>query len=258
MSVSMTRWPGAAARPAGRPRHAAGARARRQRAGHAPPSAPHGADRAGPAAARAAGQPLRRRDQHAHVAVLQRCKSTCSGLSSGFMGTNTPPAAGRRSWRRRFRSAFRGRCRRARPLQLDAMLRLWIKQSGLETGFLKPLDCYLDRSLRFAPDDPVPPLLFASYFAKLNRKTDALSLVDRALRSPKAWALTHFNAGLVLMELGEAQRALEQAHLAMAQGLNRPDLRDALMKAGAWREPTADKGSAATTPATAASAASES
>jgi tetratricopeptide (TPR) repeat protein len=141
---------------------------------------------------------------------------------------------------------------------LDAMLRLWIKQSGLETGFLKPLDCYLDRSLRFAPDDPVPPLLFASYFAKLNRKTDALSLVDRALRSPKAWALTHFNAGLVLMELGEAQRALEQAHLAMAQGLNRPDLRDALMKAGAWREPTADKGSAATTPATAASAASES
>lgn len=122
-------------------------------------------------------------------------------------------------------------------MALDAIVRLWVKQKGSESGFLKPLDCYLDRALRFAPDDPIPPLLFAAHFAKIQRKKDALNLVDFALRSPKAWAFTHFNAGLVLVELGETQRALEQAHLAMAQGMNRPELRNALEKQGQWRDP---------------------
>ena len=45
----------------------------------------------------------------------------------------------------------------------------------------------------------------------------------------------HYNLGLIYLELGDADRALEQAHAAYALGYPLPGLRNRLQRMGKWR-----------------------
>ena len=68
--------------------------------------------------------------------------------------------------------------------------------------------------------------------------------------------LTHFNAGLLYFDMKDYDKALVQAHRAMALGMTRPDLRERLKAVGRWKEPEpAD--APASAPTAAASAASQ-
>ncbi len=100
------------------------------------------------------------------------------------------------------------------------------------------IECYFDRALRLAPDDAVSRMLFARYLHSLGRTAEAVSQLERTADGAGDNGFTHYNVGLIYMELGQPERALSQAHKAAALGFERPELRQQLEKAGKWQDPT--------------------
>lgn len=68
----------------------------------------------------------------------------------------------------------------------------------------------------------------------------AIRHLEDAVRRGADNGFTQYNAGLVYLEMKEPERALQQAWRAMALGFERPELRQALVAAGKWREPPPD------------------
>ena len=117
-------------------------------------------------------------------------------------------------------------------------------------GNARSVDCYFDRAIRFAPDDAVVRMIYASLLVRTARGPEALKQIDFVAQSAKDNPFTHYNLGLLYLEMKQYGKALEHAHAAMQLGLPRSELRDALKKAGKWTDPQA------AAPAGAASAAS--
>ena len=113
------------------------------------------------------------------------------------------------------------------------------------------VDCYFDRAMRFATDDLIVRMIYAGHLIRTKREADALVHLDYvAQKAAPDNPFTHYNLGLLYLEIKRYDKALPQAHAAMKLGLPRTELRDALKKAGKWTEPQADA------PGEAASAAS--
>jgi predicted Zn-dependent protease len=122
---------------------------------------------------------------------------------------------------------------------LMALMRLTERsKSDMNFGQQWPAECYFDRATRFRPNDTVVRALFAQFLAKRNRKADALSQLDAGVFYAEDNAFSHYNLGLMYMELGAPDKALIQAHRAMALDFPRTALKEQLEKAGQWREPT--------------------
>lgn len=94
--------------------------------------------------------------------------------------------------------------------------------------------CYFDRALRFQPDDVVVRMLFAEYLIKKSRFDDATQQLDETIRLAGDDPFTHFNVGLVFLDMKNYERALVQAHRASQLGLTRTELKDRLVAAGKW------------------------
>jgi tetratricopeptide (TPR) repeat protein len=99
------------------------------------------------------------------------------------------------------------------------------------------VECYLERAVRFRPDDTVARGLFAHFLGKQGRTAEAVAQVDAAVQFAKDNPLTHYNLGLLYAELGQYDKALLQAHTALKMGLDRPGLKQKLVEAGKWQEP---------------------
>lgn len=100
------------------------------------------------------------------------------------------------------------------------------------------VECYFERAVLFRPDDTVARALYAQYLVKHGRKPQALQQLAFAVEQAKDRPLSHYNLGLVYLEMGEYELALKQAHDAKRLGLeNRPQLEERLRKAGKWRDP---------------------
>lgn len=99
--------------------------------------------------------------------------------------------------------------------------------------------CYFDRAIRFAPDDLVVRMLFASWLGRQGEVAAAEGQLDFVGRHAAVNALTLHNAGLVYMELKQYEKALEYDHRAKALGYARKDLEEKLRAAGQWRDPSA-------------------
>ena len=138
---------------------------------------------------------------------------------------------------------------------LLTMMRLGDRMKSIQPAGAKyTIDCYFQRAVRFKPDDTTARMLFASYLNKNGRTAEANQQMEQTLALAGDNSFTHYNAGLVFMDLKNYDKALKQAHTAYALGFTRPELREALKKVGKWVEPPADAASmpAATsaTPAT--------
>lgn len=121
---------------------------------------------------------------------------------------------------------------------LVSMMRYGEKLKQLEVpgaGF--PVECYFDRALRFRRNDTVVRALYATFLQRHGRLGDALKQLDAAVGFAGNNAFSHYNLGLVYLEFGKYDKALAQAHRAMALGFERTDLRDKLKAAGKWVEP---------------------
>lgn len=110
--------------------------------------------------------------------------------------------------------------------------------------------CYFDRATRFRPDDTVVRGLYAHYLTSKGRKEEAARQLDMATHYAGENALSHYNIGLLYMELGLHEKALTQAHRAKALGFPRTDLEELLKRAGKWQEqePTTSSNPAASAP----------
>ena len=123
---------------------------------------------------------------------------------------------------------------------LVAMMRLGERlKTPIPPGAVFSVECFFKRALLFRPDDSVARMLYSKYLFNVGNKNDALRELDYTRETTKDNAFTHYNLGLLYQEFGAFDRALEQAHRALALGFGRPELKAQLQKAGKWSEPTA-------------------
>ena len=112
------------------------------------------------------------------------------------------------------------------------------------------IDCYFRRALRIASDDYIVRMIYASYLGSVNRRADALRQLNYVVESAEESPLTHYNAGLIYLEIGELDKAATQARRALELGYPRQELKTELQRRGAWpAEAPAPAASAAQTSA---------
>lgn len=111
-----------------------------------------------------------------------------------------------------------------------------------------PVECYFDRAIRFMPDDTVVRALYAQFLHKRKRTDEGLRHLDYAVPHAGDSPLSHYNLGLIYLELGDPAKALVQAHRAQILGAPQTGLADQLKAMGKWQEPlpAADTDAAAT------------
>ncbi|MCV2348557.1 tetratricopeptide repeat protein [Paucibacter sp. Y2R2-4] len=120
---------------------------------------------------------------------------------------------------------------------LIAMMRLAERQKTEKpVGSSYSVECWFDRSLRFSPNDAIVRMIFADYLGKRNRKAEAIQQLDKVIEQGIDSPLTHYNLGLIFVDLGEFDRALEQAQVAYEMGIQQPTLKARLQAAGKWQE----------------------
>lgn len=131
---------------------------------------------------------------------------------------------------------------------LMSVMRMVERKMPAVRELLRPPECFFERAVRWRKDDVVARMLYAKFLADQHRKPEAINQLEITATYAKDFVLTHRNIGLLLIEMGEFDRALVQAHKLLI--LDDPDtrLRDSLTRAGKWREPVL-------TPAPAASSA---
>lgn len=96
------------------------------------------------------------------------------------------------------------------------------------------IECYFRRAFHIAPDDLVARMIYADYLRTVDRHADALSQLRRVTEEAGDSGITHFNAGLIYLAMGRHEEAVAQALRAQALGFQRPELREALERAGKW------------------------
>ena len=134
---------------------------------------------------------------------------------------------------------------------LNALMRLGVKvRSEHLVGAAFPVECYFERALRFQPNDAIARMLYANYLVVHKRPAEAAQQLEVSTVLAADNPFTHYNIGLMYMDLKDYPRALAQAHRAIELGFNKPDLKERLVAASQWVEP------ALTAAAPAASAAS--
>ena len=114
------------------------------------------------------------------------------------------------------------------------------KASKRPTGLKYDVECYLERAIRFASDDAIARIIYATYFEKKKRTPEAISQLEQATRIARDNAFTHYNIGLAYLDMKVYDKALIQAHRALALGFERTQLRDLLEKAGHWKDPATE------------------
>lgn len=110
------------------------------------------------------------------------------------------------------------------------------------------MQCYFVRGLQFRADDTTVRMLYAVWLNSRQRRDEALRQLAVAKNYAGDNAFTHYNLGMVYMDIGEAQLALEQAHTATRLGFPLTELRQRLVAANQWREPAPGPEAAASAP----------
>ena len=108
-----------------------------------------------------------------------------------------------------------------------------------------PVECYFERALRFRRSDTIVKMIYATFLSKKGRLPEAIQQLELATASAGDNPFTHNNIGLVYFDLKDYDKALQQAHRAIALGFTQNILRDQLQKIGKWSEPPANTSSAA-------------
>jgi tetratricopeptide (TPR) repeat protein len=124
------------------------------------------------------------------------------------------------------------------PRALHAMMKLGEQEKRIKpVGANYTIDCYFERALRWAPDDPNVRMLTGMFLLKQGKRTEAVEQLEEARKMSKDDANVNYNLGLAYFDLKDYDKALEAAHKAYAGGFPLPGLRNKLQAAGKWRAP---------------------
>jgi hypothetical protein len=99
------------------------------------------------------------------------------------------------------------------------------------------VECYFDRAIRFRPDDAIVRMIYSTYLNKNGRQAEANGQLEIATTLAKDNPFTHFNIGLHYFDTKNYEKALVEAHRAIALGWTRTELRDLLVGVGKWSDP---------------------
>jgi len=121
---------------------------------------------------------------------------------------------------------------------LVAVIKLGEKEkTDKPIGMRHTVECWLERAVRFKPDDAVARMIFANYLNNKQRKSEARAQLNFVKELAADNPFTRFNLGMIYADLGDHDDALEQAHLALELGHPSTALRERLRAVGKWRDP---------------------
>lgn len=121
---------------------------------------------------------------------------------------------------------------------LLAMMRLGEKEKTDKPRDVRyTVECWFQRAVAFRPDDAVVRMLYSTYLNSKSRFPEAISQLEIATGYAKDNAFTHYNIGLHYFDMKNYDRALFQAHRAMALGFQKVELKNQLQRIGKWSEP---------------------
>lgn len=129
---------------------------------------------------------------------------------------------------------------------LDYILRAWpnhhralaaiiqFKTSGKGKPY-SPIECYLQRAIKFSPKDFTPGMLYGVYLHKLGFRGKALKQYQRAEEVSPNNPELHYNLGLLLVSMKKYDEAKNHAIKAYKGGYPFPGLKKKLSKLGYWK-----------------------
>lgn len=121
---------------------------------------------------------------------------------------------------------------------LMAMMRLGEKEKTPQpVGSRYSVQCWFERAITFRPDDAVVRMIYSTYLNKQGRLPEANAQLELATVHAKDNAFTHYNIGLHYFDLKNYDKALAQAHQAIALGFGQTELPEQLKRVGKWSEP---------------------
>jgi tetratricopeptide (TPR) repeat protein len=121
---------------------------------------------------------------------------------------------------------------------LIAMMRLGEKEKKLQpNGSRYTIECWFERAIVFTPDDAIVRMIYSTYLSSKGRIPEANGQLDAAVGHAKDNPFTHYNIGLHYFDIKNYQKALFQAHKAIALGFAQTALMEQLSKVGKWSDP---------------------
>ena len=123
------------------------------------------------------------------------------------------------------------------PNALISMIRLGEKEkTDQPSGARYTVECYMERALRFRPDDEVVRMIYVTFLISKQRKAEALRQLEVVSSKAQDNPFTYYNLGMLYADMQEYDMALENAHRAYAMGILNPALKEKLQAAGHWTE----------------------
>ncbi len=111
------------------------------------------------------------------------------------------------------------------------------KKTDHPRGAKWPVWCYFDRAIRFQPDDPQVKMLYGVYLQRKGKLKEAAEQLLEAEKLAGENANLLYNIGLVYLDLGNSDKALEYAHRVYPMSFPLEGLRNRLKRVGKWKEP---------------------
>lgn len=120
---------------------------------------------------------------------------------------------------------------------LSAMVRL-SKREGKEVPTASPysIECWFERAIRFRPDDAQVRVLVAMEMMGAGRTDEARKHLAVAEENVGSDPNVAYNLGLAYLKLRDFDVALKYAKIAYGGGYPLPGLRNALVRAGEWKD----------------------
>ncbi len=122
------------------------------------------------------------------------------------------------------------------PRALLAMSLLARREHTIQpAGSIYTVQCWFDRAIAFAPDDPMVRILYANYLVEEGERDKAQDQLRSAQGADLSDPNVTYNLGLVYFRLKNFDLARTYARRAYALGFPLPGLRNLLISAGQWQ-----------------------
>ena len=110
---------------------------------------------------------------------------------------------------------------------------LWSNNKRYPARF-PPAECYLQRAIKFSPNDATVYMLYGILLHRTNHQKQALIQYRKAYEIDSTNVQTKYNLGLLLTELKKYSEAKKYALELYSRGYPLPGLKDKLKQAGHW------------------------